>query len=169
MPDNAKHPIQYKFGMKDISRKIIQHVQWKFLQNAHAFMILKNVLVFILPPFRQGRHALSINNQKHFLHSCVFSFPGKLSFSTRRICLFNSSPPSATYMSQWIWSALVLIMVCRLFGVKPLSEPVLGYCQLNSWEQISVKFEWEFYHFHSRKCFWNCCLPKWQPFCPGGR
>ena len=55
-----------------------------------------------------------------------------------------------------------------LFGAKPLSEPMLEHCQLDSWEQISVKFKSEFYHFHSRKCFWNCCLPKWRPFCPGG-
>ena len=30
---------------------------------------------------------------------------------------FNSSPPSAAYM-QWIGSALVQIMACRLFGAK---------------------------------------------------
>ena len=53
-------------------------------------------------------------------------------------------------------------------GAKPLLEPMLDYCQLDSWEQISVKFETEFYHFHSRICIWNCLLPKWQPFSPGG-
>ena len=58
-------------------------------------------------------------------------------------------------------------MTCRLFGTKPLPEPMLTYCQLDSWEQISVKFEAEFYHFQSRKCIWNG-LPKWRPFCPGG-
>ena len=31
----------------------------------------------------------------------------------------NSSPPSATCMWQWIASALVQIMACRLFGAKP--------------------------------------------------
>ena len=30
-----------------------------------------------------------------------------------------------------------------------------------------MKLELEFYHFHSRKCIWNCRLPKWLPFCPG--
>ena len=40
--------------------------------------------------------------------------------------LINSSPPSATYMRQWIWSALVQIMACPLFCAKPLSEPMLG-------------------------------------------
>ena len=59
-------------------------------------------------------------------------------------------------------------MACRLAGAKPLPEPMLAYCQLDTWEQISVKLELEFYHFHSRKCIWKCHLPKWQPFCPGG-
>ena len=48
----------------------------------------------------------------------------------------------------------------------------------DSWEQVSVKFELKFYsfafilvifyHLHSRKCIWKCCLSKWRPFCPGG-
>ena len=52
---------------------------------------------------------------------------------------FNSSLPSATYIRQWIWSALVQIMACRLFGAKPLSKPMLGYCHLHTKEQTSVK------------------------------
>ena len=58
-------------------------------------------------------------------------------------------------------------MAWRRIGTKQLPEPMLAYCQLDSWEQISVKFESEFYHFRSRKCIWKCCLPKWLPFCPG--
>ena len=80
----------------------------------------------------------------------------------------NSSAPSAAYMHQWIGSALVQIMACRLLGAKPLFQSVLAYCQLDSREQISVKFESEFFHFHSRICIWNCRLPKWQPFCRRG-
>ena len=53
----------------------------------------------------------------------------------------NSSPPSAAYMSRCIGSALVQIMACRLFGAKPLSEPVLSHSQLDPQEQTSVKFE----------------------------
>ena len=45
---------------------------------------------------------------------------------------FNSFPPSATYMCQWIRSTLVQIMGCRLLGAKPLSKPMLGYCHLDS-------------------------------------
>ena len=79
----------------------------------------------------------------------------------------NLSPPSATYMHQWTWSSLVQVMACCLFGANPLPDPMLLYCQLDYWEQISVKFESEFCHFHSRKCIWNCRLTKWQPFFQG--
>ena len=63
-------------------------------------------------------------------------------------CSTNSSPPSAAYMRQWVGSSLVQVMASRLFGAKPLPEPMLAYCQLDSWKYISVKFEPEFYHFH---------------------
>ena len=53
---------------------------------------------------------------------------------------FNSSPPSAAYMRHWTGSALVQIMACRLFDTKPLSKPILRYCQLDPWEQTSMKF-----------------------------
>ena len=52
--------------------------------------------------------------------------------STVTLTLFiNSSPPSTAYMHHLIGSALVQIMACRLFGAKPLSKPMLGYCQLD--------------------------------------
>ena len=54
-------------------------------------------------------------------------------------------------------------MASRLSGAKPLPEPMLAYCQLDSWEYISVvTFELELFHFHSRKCIGNCR----RPFCP---
>ena len=82
--------------------------------------------------------------------------------------LFNSSPPSAVYMRQWTRPALFQVMAFRLFGAKPLPEPMLDFCQLDSWEQISVKFESEFYNFDSKKCIWKCRLTELRPFCPGG-
>ena len=54
--------------------------------------------------------------------------------------IFNSSPPSAAYMRQCIGSALIEIMACRLFGTQPLSQPMLGYCQLDPCEQIRWNF-----------------------------
>ena len=43
------------------------------------------------------------------------------------MCL-NSLRPSDAYMRRWTGSSLVHIMACRLFGAKPLSEPMLKYC-----------------------------------------
>ena len=48
-----------------------------------------------------------------------------------------------TYMCQLIMPALVQILVCRLFGAKPLLEPVLAYCYLDTYEYIAVKFKWK--------------------------
>ena len=33
-----------------------------------------------------------------------------------------------------------MVMACCIFSTKPLYIPVLGYCQLDPWEQTSVKF-----------------------------
>ena len=50
-------------------------------------------------------------------------------FQNQKGCQLIS--PSAAYMLQSIRSALVQIMACRLFSAKPLSKPMLGYCQLD--------------------------------------
>ena len=60
-------------------------------------------------------------------------------FPTRQT--FNSSPPSAAYIRQQTGPTLVGIMTCRLFCAKSLPEPMLTYCQLDSKEQMSVKFK----------------------------
>ena len=44
----------------------------------------------------------------------------------------NSSPHCAAYMRRWIGSALLQIMVCRLFGTKPLSEQTFRSSQVLS-------------------------------------
>ena len=48
--------------------------------------------------------------------------------------------PSDAYMHQSVQHTLVQIMACRLFGAKPLSRPMLPYCQLDPKEHISVIF-----------------------------
>ena len=52
------------------------------------------------------------------------------------------------YMRQWTRPSLGQMLVCRLLSAKPLSEPMLAYCQLDSREQIAVQFEYKFFHFH---------------------
>ena len=77
----------------------------------------------------------------------------------------NSSPPSAAYMRQWIGWTLVQIIACSLFSAKPLSKPMLHYCQFRAnFSEILIKIK----KFQERNCIWKCHLPKWLPFCPGG-
>ena len=42
---------------------------------------------------------------------------------------------------------LVQIMACRLFGAKPISKPILGYCQLATWDENSGKFQSKYNFF----------------------
>ena len=70
---------------------------------------------------------------------------------------YLNSSLSAAYMRQWIESALVQIMACRLFGAKPLPEPMLAYCQLDPWEQ----------NFSFMKIHLRISSVKFQPFCHG--
>ena len=53
---------------------------------------------------------------------------------------YNSLRPSDAYVRWHPKTTLVQIMACRLLGAKPLYEPMLEYCQLDPWEQTSVKF-----------------------------
>ena len=59
-------------------------------------------------------------------------------------------------------------MVCRMFGARPLPEPTLSYCQLNSWDQTPVKFESKYKTFHSWKCIGKCRLRRAGQFFQGG-
>ena len=105
-------------------------------------------------------HSPSIGHWKWSLEKCIWygnnasKWRPSWTKSAQKYVLrdrINSSPPSAAYMHQWTGSALVQEMACRLFGAKPLPEPMLACCQLDSWEQISVKFESEFYHLYKKK------------------
>ena len=46
---------------------------------------------------------------------------------------FNLLRPSGGYMRHWPESSLVWVMAWRLFGTKPLPEPMLTYCQVDPW------------------------------------
>ena len=131
-------------------------VQW-LEKWSHIFK--RNLLLIVSKLAWAQVMAWCLMAPSHYLNQC---------WSNLWLQWVNSPPPSTAYIRQWIGSALVQIMACRLFGTEPLSKPMLPYCQLNSWEQISVKFKLEYYHFHSRKFIWKCRLLKWQPFCPVG-
>ena len=51
-------------------------------------------------------------------------------------------------------------MAWRLDGAKPLSEPILEYCQLDPWEQTSVKY----LTFYFKEMHLKMSSGKWRPF-----
>ena len=71
--------------------------------------------------------------------------------------LLLSKPERRIYPSVKIPS-LLQIMACRLADTKPLSEPMLEYCELDPKEHISVRFYFKFKSFLSKKCTWKCRL-----------
>ena len=81
--------------------------------------------------------------------------------------MFNSSPSSAAYMRQWIRSALVQIMACRLFGAKPLSEPILGVVYRTLGNKLPCNFNQNSTIFIQENAF-KMSSAKWRPFCPKG-
>ena len=48
-------------------------------------------------------------------------------------------------------SSSVHVIACRLFGAKPLAEPMMTYCQLDNWEQSSANFSLKLKYFHWQK------------------
>ena len=76
---------------------------------------------------------------------------------------------SAAYMRRWIGSAQLQIMVCCLFGTKPLSEQTFRYSQELSpgpsvYSDILIKIE----NFSFTEMHLNVSSVKWQPFCQWG-
>ena len=102
-------------GVKSISI-ISQYMQSYWFSKQSKINIIYNISVMTITI------TMSIileNFGKYAISDCPF------------ILLF---PPSAVYMRRWIGSALIREMVSRLFGAKPLPEPVLTYNQLDPWE-----------------------------------
>ena len=80
--------------------------------------------------------------------------------------VFNSSPPSAAYMRHWMMSALVQIMACRRIGDKPLSKPMMGFCQLDTSNKLQCNFEIliKIQNFSFTKMYLKISSAKWRPF-----
>ena len=87
------------------------------------------------------------------VYSTVYSDPDQRKHQTAASLAFVCGIPRAPVTSPHKW---------------PVTRKMFPFDDVIMRERISVKFEFEFYHFHSRKCFWKCRLPKRLPFCPGG-
>ena len=90
---------------------------------------------------------------------------GSASTMSHRL-IFNSLRPNDAYMHQQTRSSLLQIMACCLYSTEPLSEPMLDYCWLDPWEQVSGKMKSKFKRFHWRKQFKDVVC-KMAAFCLG--
>ena len=79
--------------------------------------------------------------------------------------LFNSLRWSFAYMWQYNIATLVQIMAYCLLITKPLSEPMLPYCQFDHWEHISVKFYLKLKKNSFQEMQLKMPSAKWLPFC----
>ena len=69
--------------------------------------------------------------------------------------VLNSSPLNTAYMRQWIWSAIVRIMDCRLCCAKPLSiNQRWGIVNWTPRNQLQRKFNHTFSFFRTIAPFW---------------
>ena len=78
---------------------------------------------------------------------------------------FNLLRPGDAYMHCiicWTILTLVQIIVCCLDGTKPLSKPMLTYCQLGCQGTIRIKI-----HKLSLKIIHKKISVKWRPSCLG--
>ena len=69
-------------------------------------------------------------------------------------------------MRQWIWSALIEMMACRLFVAKPLFKPMPTSV---NWS-LKNKLQWNFNqntNFHSQICILRYCLRNGRHFLQG--
>ena len=58
-------------------------------------------------------------------------------YASRSLDKLTHFPLVYAHECQWNGSALVQIMACHLFSTKPLSKPILDYCQLDPGTNIS--------------------------------
>ena len=123
--------------------------------NDHDDNFNINVIEFPKLSFKEMRLKCRLQNCGHFvLASVCWSLFLNDSILTTRLSSKGAN------LRQWIGSALVQIIACRLFGTKPLSKPMLGYCRLDPQKQTSVKFESKYKTFRSQKAFENVVCEK---------
>ena len=80
----------------------------------------------------------------------------------------NSSKPNDSYLHKQTRPSLVQIMACHLFGAKPLSKPMLAYCELNPWNIFQWNLNQDTMIFIEENDFENVCKMAailWWSYC----
>ena len=104
-------------------------------------------------------------NGLHVLKNPLSPFPNQMNFV--------SSIPWIIFLTHWVRVMHICvdklnnhwfqIIACRVFGAKPLSEPMLIYCQLDLWNKLSWNMNLN--SNFSLKMYLKMTYTKWRPFC----
>ena len=108
----------------------------------HVFVSYTFKIIALLPHLPGGGGGAIAKIRCWFRHLWYRHFlnPILIQIHVSRPRRVNSCPPNDAYMHQWTGSTLFQMMACRLFDAKPLSKPMLVYCQLGPHEESSVEF-----------------------------
>ena len=126
---------------KIVNSKLRNKLQWNLKWNSYIFI-------------RENAFELTIQT-KNYAHGLR---------SVTCLAVVNSLRPSDANMHQYTRPSLVQIMACCLFGVKPLSEPMVGCPLGTNFSGVLIAIQRSpFYKLHlkmsSAKCQWFClCL-----------
>ena len=125
---------QYPAVCVDLGTDVLSEEVWYI---SDLIRYVKYVLSFVPDLFYFIYVILSdyLNRSDAFIHTSMVA--------SRACGNLNSSLHSAVYMRQWVVSALVQIMACRLFGTKPLFEPINRTLRNN--------LQWHLKHVYSQE------------------
>ena len=99
-------------------------------------------------------------------HSCLYDGIGSVPFGP--LVAFLTHEGQVAHMCLWTSSSLVQVIACCMFKTKSLPEPMMTYCQLDHWKQISMK-TWELkYEIFLKKLHLKMSSAKCHPYssCP---
>ena len=97
----------------------------------------------------------SLNLLYHIALCCIFLYVSVNCLCYLWFALLNRLVPYFPLCSVYCDVLFVENKEFLIPDSKPLSKPLLGYCQLDHKEQTSVTFWSKHNNFHSRKCLWK--------------
>ena len=157
-PHQASHRyIEFDLPGEKCFRKMISGILYRLMTSwpyIYNWNILLRPRVFVLRiPLHDAKPKMVAQFYVISIQMTRPDFPGHVE-GYLIFAHFNSSRPSDAYMRRWINHHWFRKLVCRLVGVKLLSEPKLEYCSFEPCEQTEAKF----INFILRKCIWKCRL-----------
>ena len=142
-----------EFGYQGIRCPLLNENVIMDVVPSYTFMTIMILFITIMIPY---------HHTGHFVSTFVWLWLFKLLFSQYPcISIYNSSPPSAVYMRQWIGST-IQIMACRVFGAKIWTHDGILLIEPLGTKLREILIE--IYIFPFKKMHLKLSSAKWQTF-----